>query len=130
MTDTRKPEDSASECVWSSIRDAATEHISNEPTLASFLHATVLNHDRFEDAVSFHIAGTLQSETLSGMQFREIVDAAFAADSAIADSIKADILAVRERDPAVSCCLVPLLYLKGVHALSAYRIAHWVWNEG
>jgi fermentation-respiration switch protein FrsA (DUF1100 family) len=24
----------------------------------------------------------------------------------------------------------PLLYLKGFHALQAYRIGHWLWNEG
>ncbi|MCZ6128087.1 serine O-acetyltransferase, partial [Escherichia coli] len=24
----------------------------------------------------------------------------------------------------------PLLYLKGFHALQAYRIGHWLWNQG
>lgn len=115
--------------MWSSIREAALQHVQNEPTLASFLHATILNHDRFEDAISFHLAGKLKSQTLSGMQFREIMDAAMASDPRITDAIQTDILAVRERDPAVACCLVPLLYLKGVHALAAYRMAHWLWNQ-
>ncbi|MEZ6063659.1 MAG: serine O-acetyltransferase [Planctomycetaceae bacterium] len=125
-TDTMEP---ATACVWKAIRDKATEHVAREPMLASFLHATVLNHERFEDAVSYHLAGKLQSSTLSGMQLREVIDSAMAADPRIADAIKADISAVRERDPAVNCCLVPLLYLKGVHALASYRIAHWLWNE-
>jgi len=121
---------SATECVWSSIRETALRHLDAEPTLANYLHATVLNHDYFEDAVSFHLSGKLKSQTLSEMQFQEIMDAAMASDSEIAVSIQADILAVRERDPVVSCCLVPLLYLKGVHALAGYRIAHWLWNDG
>jgi serine O-acetyltransferase len=116
--------------VWKSIREAAEVHVANEPTLASFLHATVLNHERFEDAISFHLAGKLESHTLSSMQLREIIDQAMACDPGIAEAIKSDIRAVRERDPAVDCCLVPLLYLKGVHALAAYRVAHRLWKEG
>ncbi|MEO1984206.1 MAG: serine O-acetyltransferase, partial [Fuerstiella sp.] len=54
--------------VWESIRESAVENVRKEPMLASFLHATILNHDRFEDAVSFHLAGKLQSNSLSGMQ--------------------------------------------------------------
>lgn len=116
--------------VWASIREAALRHVETEPMLASYLHATILNHDRFTDAVSFHLAGKLKSQTLSGMQFREIMETAMTSDPEISESIQTDILAVRERDPAVSCCLVPLLYLKGVHALAAYRTAHWLWKDG
>lgn len=134
MVEQTKPTNSAvleeGQTVWSSIREAAQRHVEAEPTLASFLHATILNHDKFDDAISFHLAGKLKSQTLSGMQFREIMDTAMAADPGITDAIQTDILAVRERDPAVACCLVPLLYLKGVHALAAYRMAHWLWNDG
>ncbi len=42
--------------VWSGIREEALKMASAEPTLASFLHATVLNHGRFESALSFHLA--------------------------------------------------------------------------
>ena len=121
---------SPSLCVWNSIRETALSQVSNAPMLASFLHATILNHDRFEDAVSYHLAGKLDSVSLSAMQLREIIDKALADDPSIAVAMKADIAAVRERDPAVNCCLIPLLYLKGVHALCAYRIAHWLWHNG
>lgn len=117
-------------CIWSSIRERASERASSEPMLASFLHATVLNHERFEDAVSYHLAGKLSSSTLPAMQLREIILDAMNNDTSIADAICADIRAVRERDPAVTCNLVPLLFLKGVHALISYRIAHWLWGEG
>jgi len=43
-------------CIWSSIRERAIQRAASEPMLASFLHATVLNHERFEDAISFHLA--------------------------------------------------------------------------
>ena len=130
MADAPKKADQTELCVWQSIREVAEEHVTGQPVLASFLHATILNHDRFEDAVSFHLAGKLSNSSLSAMQLREIMDSALQNDSGVSDAIKADIFAVRERDPAVSCCLVPLLYLKGVHGLASYRIAHYLWNEG
>ena len=117
-------------CIWSSIRERASERAASEPMLASFLHATVLNHERFEDAVSYHLAGKLASSTLSAMQLREIILDAMQKDPSIAEAVCADISAVRERDPAVTCNMVPLLFLKGVHALIGYRIAHWLWGQG
>jgi serine O-acetyltransferase len=116
-------------CLWSSIREHAAEQAASEPMLASFLHATVLNHERLEDAVSYHLAGKLASSTLSAMQLREVIQEALSSDPAITESICADIRAVRERDPAVKCNLVPLLFLKGIHALIGYRVSHWLWTH-
>jgi serine O-acetyltransferase len=116
--------------LWASIRSRAAERAAAEPMLASFLHATILNHQRLEDAVSFHLAGKLASETLPAMQLREVMQLAMEQDPAITAAICADIVAVQERDPAVKCCLVPLLFLKGVHALSAWRVAAWLWKQG
>lgn len=124
------PTSNPDSCIWSSIRERALDRVASEPMLASFLHATVLNHERFEDAVSYHLAGKLASSTLSAMQLREIILEAMLKDPCIAEAVCADIRAVRERDPAVTCNLVPLLFLKGVHALIGYRIAHWLWGEG
>lgn len=116
-------------CVWSAIRERASQRAASEPMLASFLHATVLNHDRLSDAVSYHLAGKLAYSTLSAMQLREIMQEAMNSDPNIIDAVCADIRAVQERDPAVKCSLVPLLFLKGIHALTAYRVAHWLWKQ-
>ena len=115
--------------VWASIQETAAQQVQKEPMLASFLHATVLNHSHFEDAVSYQLAGGMDFGSLRGMQMRDIIGGAFEADPEIIECIKADILAVLDRDPSVNCCLVPLLYLKGVQALMAYRVAHWLWNQ-
>ena len=114
--------------VWGSIREAA-EH-ANEPHLASFLHSTILNHEHLESAVSFHIAGKLAGPNLPSMLLREVIEEAFRHDPNIGLAVRDDIRAVRDRDPAVNCCLVPFLFLKGVHTLISYRVAHWLWNQG
>ncbi|MCA9057089.1 MAG: serine O-acetyltransferase, partial [Planctomycetaceae bacterium] len=125
------PKSSATEsgCIWTSIRKTAQQRAACEPMLASFLHATILNHDRFEDAVSYHLAAKLDSNTLCAMQLREVILHAMDSDPGIGRAVCDDIRAVQERDPAINCCLVPLLYVKGVHALTSYRVAHWLWNQ-
>lgn len=115
--------------LWEEIRTETKTAIQREPILASFLHATILNHSSLENALSFHLANKLDSATVSAMQIREVIDQALSEDSTIACAIRADILAVRERDSACDELSTPLLYFKGYHALQSYRIAHWLWQQ-
>lgn len=117
------------EFVWNAIRDEVADHAAREPILASFLHATILKHDRFESALSFHLAGKLATSTLPAMLVREVIDEAFAANSGIVEAIAADLRAVRERDPASHGYSQPFLYFKGFHSLQSYRVAHWLWKN-
>ncbi|HYW04146.1 MAG TPA: serine O-acetyltransferase [Gammaproteobacteria bacterium] len=116
--------------LWASIRTEASRHADEEPVLASFFHATILNHESLEAALSFHLANKLNSATVPAMVVREIVDEALRADPAIGRAVRADIRAVRERDPACCNYCEPLLYFKGFHALQSCRVAHWLWLEG
>ncbi len=116
--------------LWLEIREEVAEEAQREPSLASFLHATVLNHDRLEDALSYRLAEKLQSPNLHAMQLREVVDEALAKSPEIGEAARADLRAVSARDPACTGVCVPLLYFKGFHALEAYRIAHWLYGEG
>lgn len=116
--------------IWESIREEARADSEREPILASFLHATILNHTRLEDALSFHLASKLGSPNIHTMSVREVIDEALAGEGSISEAIRADISAVVERDPACGGHSVPLLYYKGYHALQAYRVAHWLWSQG
>ena len=116
--------------IWLAIRDEAAAEAQREAVLASSLHATILTHDTLECALSFHLAGKLDSATLTGLAIREVFDEAYAKSPEIGVALRADLAAVRERDPACAGLLTPLLYFKGFHALQTHRIAHWLWNEG
>lgn len=118
------------ENLWSLLREQARAQADNEPVLASFLYATILNHDTLEAAVSFHLASKLDSPALPAMLIREVFDEAFAKDKTIGDSLRADLMAVNERDSACCSWVTPLLYFKGFHALQSYRVAHWLWQQG
>lgn len=117
-----------SDPVWQCIREETAVEAAREPILASFLHATILNHDTLEAALSFHLASKLDSTTAPALLLREVIEEAFAADKSIGEAIRADVRAVRERDSACQDCSTPFLYFKGFHALQAYRVAHWLWR--
>lgn len=119
-----------SDWLWQAIRDEASREAQTEPVLASFLHATVLNHASLEESLSFHLAGKLASENLPGMLIRDVIDQALHKSPEIGRAVRADIQAVSERDPACPGYLATLLYYKGFHALQSYRIGNWLWGQG
>ncbi len=95
-----------------------------------FYHATLLKHENLGSALSYMLANKLSSPIMPAIAIREVVEEAYAADPEMIASAACDIQAVRTRDPAVDKYSTPLLYLKGFHALQAYRIGHWLWNQG
>lgn len=116
--------------VWLALRAQAEELTESEPSLASLAHATILKHERFEDALSYHLAKKIGSEDLSPMLVRESFDEALNEDPAIGDAARADLSAIFERDPACHSYLQAFLFYKGFHSLECYRVAHWLWKSG
>lgn len=116
--------------IWQRICEETREHAQNEPMLASYLHATVLNHKRIERALSFHLANQLDSPAASSLLLREVMLEAFEAEPSILDFVRADLLAILDRDSATHELYIPFLYYKGFHALQAQRVSHWLWNQG
>ncbi len=108
--------------VWNNIKAEARALADCEPMLASFYHATLLKHENLGSALSYMLANKLASPIMPAIAIREVVEEAYAADPEMIASAACDIQAVRTRDPAVDKYSTPLLYLKGFHALQAYRI--------
>lgn len=115
--------------VWETVRKETAIQAADEPVLASFLHATILNHDSLETALSFHLANKLDSPTLPAMLIREVIQEVLNADSSIGCAIRADLIAIKTRDSACHSLSVPFLFYKGFHALQAFRIAHHLWKQ-
>ena len=114
--------------MWQRIRTEAAKQASEEPILASFLHATILNHTRLELALSFHLASQLATPDVSSLLLRKVIMEAFESDASIQTAVRADLQAVEDRDSACHELYIPFLYFKGFHALQTYRIAHWLWT--
>ncbi|XAW89389.1 serine O-acetyltransferase [Vibrio sp. CDRSL-10 TSBA] len=116
--------------VWQTIVQEAREQAEQEPMLASFYHATIIKHDSLAAALSYILANRLETASMPAIAVREVVEEAFKSDPAIAEAAACDICATVNRDPAVSMYSMPLLYLKGYHALQGHRVANWLWKQG
>ena len=116
--------------IWAALRSEAEKLAESEPELSSFVHATILKHDRLEEAISYLLAKKIGGDDLSPMQVHEIFEEAFAADPTIGEAVRADLSAVYERDPACHSYVQAFLFFKGFHSLQSHRIAHWLWKNG
>src|ERR1700744_6283338 len=96
------PRENLSPCapVWTTLRSEAEAMAEREPALAGLVHASILQHDRLESALSYHMARKLGGEDLSPLQVREPFEEALAADPEIGAALRADLSAVLDRDPA------------------------------
>ena len=120
--------------VWDIICTLAKKDAASEPLLSSYMYMSVLSHDTLEQAVSFVLANRLADSTLLPTQLMEIFNSVLFADDDegvfVRSALRADIKAIRDRDPACASYVHALLYLKGFHALQAHRVQHALWNRG
>jgi len=115
---------------WSIIREEAERASAEEPALASFYHAAILTHTHFERAISFHLANKLDSQAVPAIELCEVFEVCLQAQPSIAESMRLDAQAYKDRDPACDQLSLPFLYFKGYHALQSYRLSHWLWQQG
>lgn len=116
--------------VWQRIREEANAAILSEPLMGGLVHAGILHHASFEQALAYRISMKLASREMSEQILREILDEAYASDTNITAAARADLVAIFDRDPACHRLMQPLLFFKGYQAVQAYRLGHWLWNAG
>jgi len=116
--------------IWERVRSEAEDIVRREPELASFIFASVLHHERLEDAVVHRVAERLDHAALSGDLIRQTYEEALRDTPDIGNAFRADMVAVFDRDPATARFIDPLLYYKGFHAIQTHRLAHWLYLKG
>ncbi|MFG1420087.1 serine O-acetyltransferase [Roseixanthobacter liquoris] len=115
--------------VWARIRNEADLAAEREPLLAGFLIGAVLGQGSLEAVIGERIAARLDHAELPGSAIRAAYHEAVSQDRTIAQAVRADIMAVVDRDPATTRALEPVLYFKGFHALQTHRLSHWLWTH-
>jgi Serine acetyltransferase, N-terminal len=119
--------------VWDLLRWEAyqNQQQQHEPLLVSFLHSTILNHDSLESSLAFLLANRLQSPAMMiSTQLQALILSALRECPDFRRKLRADMMAVRDRDPACHTLPDVFLYFKGFHALQSHRTAHVLWNTG
>ncbi|MBK52145.1 MAG: serine O-acetyltransferase [Gammaproteobacteria bacterium] len=115
--------------VWQQLRSEAESVVQQEPLLASYVRACVLNHSSLESALGFVLANKLSDDVMPAISVGELFRFAFATSPDLIHSASSDILAVYERDAATRSYLQAILFLKGFQAVQVHRMAHCLWQS-
>ncbi|MFG1480331.1 serine O-acetyltransferase [Xanthobacter sp. V4C-4] len=116
--------------VWARVRNEAEDAAEREPLMTAFLTGAVLGQPSLEASVGQRIAMRLDHADVPAAVILAAYLEATADDKSIAQALRADIMAVVDRDPAAGRALDPVLYFKGFHAIQTHRLAHWLWMRG
>jgi serine O-acetyltransferase len=116
--------------VWTTLRTEAETVVAREPGLAGFVYNYVLNHTRLEDAVAHRIADRLGSANFDSAVIMHAFAEMIEDEPTFSVAVRADLVAVYDRDPACNRFIEPVLYFKGFHAIETHRLAHWLFGAG
>lgn len=118
------------DAAWEQLLNEAEAAMAAEPALTGFIFATVVNHRRLEDAVSHRVAQRLNHTDVDAGLLLQTFHEVLESQPQIGTSIRADLAAVVDRDPATQRLLEPVLFYKGFQALVTHRFAHELWRQG
>lgn len=116
--------------IWDAVRSEAEAAIGAEPALGGFIFATVLSHDRLEASVVHRLAQRLNHADVDAHLISRTFDQVLEGAPHLVQAFRADLAAVRDRDPACTRYIEPLLYFKGFHSLVTHRFAHELYKAG
>jgi serine O-acetyltransferase len=116
--------------IWKAVREEAMAAVARDPLLSAFLYSTVINQETLEVAVIHRLAERLDHQDVGADIIRQTFDAMREANPDWSATVRVDIQAYYDRDPACDRFMMPVLYFKGFHAIQTHRLAHWLWNRG
>lgn len=116
--------------VWTRLRFEARAAAADEPTLASYINASILTHETICQALAYHLAEKLAGAEVGAQQARQLIANAYDREPELIERAEADMQAVLERDPACRGLLQPFLFFKGFLGLQAHRVANHLWKQG
>lgn len=114
--------------LWEHIHAEACATAEAEPLLRPHVDEVLIARSSLKEALAWLLVPKLRTEALGRDALLALFLDAMTADESIVGAAAADLVAIYRRDPACESYLVPLLYYKGFHAITAYRVSHWLWR--
>ncbi|MCC5835746.1 MAG: serine O-acetyltransferase, partial [Opitutales bacterium] len=115
--------------VWRQLREEAERAAAHEPVLAELIEQNILDCETLEASLAHRLSRKLGQHAVSEPYWHDLFSEVMEAVPKIGNDARRDILAFDQRDPASRGYLAPVLYFKGFQAMTAYRIAHQLWNN-
>jgi len=115
--------------VWAAIRGEAERIAENEHRLRALIDDIFLERSCLGGAVAARLSRKLAREDMNREELLPLLEELLSEHPNLVASMASDLLAIKERDPACSSVMQPLLYYKGFLAISTYRLSHQLWKN-
>ncbi|KAG2328061.1 hypothetical protein Bca4012_037099 [Brassica carinata] len=115
--------------VWLKMLEEAKSDVEQEPILSSYYHASITSHPSLSSALANILSVKLSTLTLPSDTLSEMFITLLEESPEIIESVKQDLKAAKERDPACLSYVHCFLSFKGFLACQAHRIAHELWTR-
>ncbi len=116
--------------VWQKVKTEAEQAVEADKVIAGLIYNAILNHQTLEEALAYHLSQRLDHSDVDASVLNRTFNEIINNDEEFRRTLRIDMAAVFERDPACNRLLEPLLYFKGFHALQTHRFAHHLWQKG
>lgn len=116
--------------VWQKVKEEAEQAVEADKVIAGLIYNSILNHQSLEESLAYHLSQRLDHSDVDASVLNRTFNEIINNDEAFRQTLRIDMAAVFERDPACNRLLEPLLYFKGFHALQTHRFAHHLWLKG
>ena len=117
--------------IWAKLREEAEADAEREPVLRTFYNTAILSHGCLESALASRLVKKLGGlDEISDTVLFDVFFEVFVSDREFQTAVRADLGAIRDRDPACESMVHGLLYYKGFLACQAHRAAHRLWRSG
>ncbi|KAF8049058.1 hypothetical protein N665_2307s0001 [Sinapis alba] len=115
--------------VWVKMLEEAKSDVEKEPILSSYYHSSITSHPSLASALANILSVKLSTLALPSNTLFELFISVLEESPEITESVKQDLLAAKERDPACLSYVHCFLSFKGFLACQAHRIAHKLWTQ-
>ena len=109
--------------LWATLRRDGIEAAERDSLMAQPITLSILRHASFAESLSDRLARKLADADVPAAALNELMAETFALSPGTLHAAAADLMAVRDRDPACPDLIAPFLHFKGYQALQAFRRA-------
>ncbi len=115
--------------IWLEVKEAAAVIVEAEPQLRHLLTDVVLSRENMAQGLAARLARKLAREDMQRDELEPLLLDILTSNEKLVCSAARDMQAIVDRDPACQSALEPLLFYKGFLAITAYRVAHHLWQH-
>ena len=116
--------------VWDTILGEANDAVAQDRLMTRVVNTMVTPHGNLGGAMACLLGRKLHDDAIDRPTLAGLIGDAYEDEPDIVAATAADLLAIRDRDPATHDLLTPFLFFKGFQALQAYRVSNWLWRGG